>query len=75
MNASIRSGPIFLPVAGIMASIPLLRVAIEALCGPAFEFVGADPAMAATTFIAVDMGGYQYIHGNRSYSPLKPPGN
>ena len=52
-------GPIFVPVAGIMASIPFLKIAIRELCGPAFELVGADPAMAATTFIAVDMGGYK----------------
>ena len=29
------------------------------LLDPYLIFVGADPAMAATTFIAVDMGGYQ----------------
>ena len=52
-------GPIFVPVAGIMASIPYLSVGIKTLCGPAFELVGADPGMAVTTFIAVDMGGYQ----------------
>ena len=51
-------GPIFVPVAGVMASIPFLSVAIKTLCGPAFELVGADPGIAATTFIAVDMGGY-----------------
>ena len=55
----IRSiGPIFIPVAGIMASIPYLSMAIEKLFGPAFGLVGADPSIAATTFIAVDMGGY-----------------
>lgn len=27
--------------------------------GPLFSAIGADPAIAATTFIAVDMGGYQ----------------
>ena len=52
-------GPIFLPVAGIMASAPYLTTFITAVFGPAFNLVGADPAMAATTFIAVDMGGYQ----------------
>ena len=52
-------GPIFVPVAGIMASIPFLSMAIKGLFGPAFDLVGADPAIAATTFIAVDMGGYQ----------------
>lgn len=52
-------GPIFLPVAGIMASTPYLTAFVSAVFGPAYSAVGADPAMAATTFIAVDMGGYQ----------------
>jgi len=52
-------GPIFLPVAGIMASLPYITAFVSAVFGPAFNFVGADTAMAATTFIAVDMGGYQ----------------
>lgn len=52
-------GPIFLPVAGIMASAPFLTAFVSSVFGPAYSFLGADPAMAATTFIAVDMGGYQ----------------
>ncbi len=52
-------GPIFLPVAGIMASAPYLTKFVSSVFGPAFQALGADPAMAATTFIAVDMGGYQ----------------
>ncbi len=52
-------GPIFVPVAGIMAAVPYLSKLIEAVFGPAFGLIGADPAIAATTFIAVDMGGYQ----------------
>ena len=52
-------GAIFLPVAGIMASAPYLTVFVSKIFGPLFSLVGADPAMAATTFIAVDMGGYQ----------------
>lgn len=52
-------GPIFLPVAGIMASVPYLTAFVSAVFGPAYSALGADPAMAATTFIAVDMGGYQ----------------
>lgn len=51
-------GPIFLPVAGIMASAPYLTAFVSDVFGPAFAVIGADPAMAATTFIAVDMGGY-----------------
>lgn len=52
-------GPIFLPVAGIMAAAPYLTAFVSAVFGPAYGLLGADPAMAATTFIAVDMGGYQ----------------
>lgn len=52
-------GHIFIPVAGVMASIPFLSALIESVAGPLFAVVGADPAMAATTIIAVDMGGYQ----------------
>ena len=52
-------GPIFLPVAGIMASAPYLTAFVSTVFGSAFGAIGADPAMAATTFIAVDMGGYQ----------------
>ena len=52
-------GPIFIPVAGIMASIPYLSTFVENVLGPVWEAVGADPGIAATTFIASDMGGYQ----------------
>jgi ethanolamine transporter len=51
-------GYIFLPVAGIMASVPFLSAFVQAVVKPVFAFIGADPAMAATIFIAVDMGGY-----------------
>jgi ethanolamine transporter len=52
-------GPIFLPVAGIMAAAPYITAFVTSVFSPAFNVVGADPSMAATTFIAVDMGGYQ----------------
>ncbi len=52
-------GPIFIPVAGIMASIPYLSVFVDRVIGPVFGVFGGSPAMASTTFIAVDMGGYQ----------------
>ncbi len=52
-------GPIFIPVAGIMASIPYLSWFVERVLGPVWDSVGADPGVAATTFIASDMGGYQ----------------
>lgn len=52
-------GYIFVPVAGVMAAIPLLSQLVRVVAGPVYSGMGADPAMAATTFIAVDMGGYQ----------------
>ena len=52
-------GPIFIPVAGIMASIPYLSIFVSSVFGPIFESIGADPAIAATTLTAIDMGGYQ----------------
>lgn len=59
-NAGLHSiGYIFIPVAGIMASIPYISAFISAFFGPLFDAVGADPALAATWIIAGDMGGYQ----------------
>jgi len=52
-------GPIFMAVGGIMAAAPYLAIFVKSVFGPAFGAIGADPAIAATTFIAVDMGGYQ----------------
>ena len=52
-------GYCFIPVAGIMASLPYLTKIVAGVFGPTFALIGADPAIAATTFIAVDMGGYQ----------------
>ena len=48
----------FVPAAGIMASIPYLTWFISKFIGPIFDAVGADPAIAATTILASDMGGY-----------------
>lgn len=61
-------GPIFVPVAGIMASIPYLTVFVNQVFGALFSGLGADPAMAATSMIAVDMGGYQ-LAGALAKSP------
>ena len=51
-------GHIFVPAAGIMAAIPFLTVFIEKVVSPVFHAIGADPAIAATTILASDMGGY-----------------
>ncbi|MCD8870765.1 ethanolamine utilization protein EutH [Staphylococcus gallinarum] len=52
-------GPIFANSAGIMASIPFISKFIEHVFGPMFDKIGADPAIAATSILATDMGGYQ----------------
>lgn len=52
-------GPIFLPTAGILAAAPFFTAFVKVVFGPLFSSLGADPAMAATTIVAVDMGGYQ----------------
>ncbi|KRW74090.1 ethanolamine utilization protein EutH [Pseudomonas sp. TTU2014-066ASC] len=52
------TGHIFVPAAGIMASIPYLTVLIGSVFGPFFNALNADPALAATMIIASDMGGY-----------------
>ena len=52
-------GSIFIPVAGVMASAPYLSAFVNTVFGPIYNAVGADASMAATTIIAVDMGGYQ----------------
>ncbi len=54
-------GPIFIPVAGIMAAIPYLSAFVSSVFGPLFASVGADPAIAATTFIAVDMAATNWL--------------
>ncbi|MGE0218302.1 ethanolamine utilization protein EutH [Mycolicibacterium sp.] len=55
-------GPLFVPVGGVMAGLPYLAWFVENVIGRVFALFGADPAMAATTFIASDMGGYQLAH-------------
>lgn len=52
-------GILFVPVGAVLAATPLLTEFIHAFVAPLFVMVGADPAMAATTLVSVDMGGYQ----------------
>ncbi|KOR12586.1 ethanolamine utilization protein EutH [Staphylococcus carnosus] len=59
MEGIFTIGPIFANSAGIMASIPFISRFIEQVFGPLFHKIGADPAIAATSILATDMGGYQ----------------
>nr|WP_180206246.1 ethanolamine utilization protein EutH [Pseudomonas sp. SbOxS1]NYU06440.1 ethanolamine utilization protein EutH [Pseudomonas sp. SbOxS1] len=62
-NAGINSiGPIFLPVAGIMAAIPFISSFISQVLAPIFLAMGADAGIAGPIFIAADLGGYQLAH-------------
>lgn len=58
----ISIGHIFIPVAGIMVLIPVLVEIINATAAPIYAWFQADPALAAGTFIAGDMGGYNLAH-------------
>ncbi|MFJ3681436.1 ethanolamine utilization protein EutH [Pseudomonas sp. NPDC090208] len=59
-NAGLHSiGPIFIPVAGIMAAIPFISHFISTVIGPLFLAMGADAGIAGPIFIASDLGGYQ----------------
>lgn len=53
------TGYIFVPAAGIMASLPYISWFVEKVVSPLFHKIGADPALAATAILASDMGGYQ----------------
>ena len=52
-------GPTFLGIAGIMALVPIFSLIIESSISPLYGRLGLDPAMAVTTILANDMGGYQ----------------
>src|SRR5699024_8340004 len=52
-------GSIFAISSGIMASISFISRFIENVFGPFFDKLGADSAIAATSILATDMGGYQ----------------
>jgi len=49
---------LFLPIVGLMVSVPYLVVGVENIFGRLFRAVGADPAIAAAVFIPGDCGGY-----------------
>lgn len=55
-------GPIFLPVGGIMVLVPVLSQLITQFVAPVYAWFHADPALAATTLIAGDMGGYHLAY-------------
>ena len=50
-------GPLALAMVGVVSLAPVLKKVLEPVIAPAYEFLGADPSMFATTLLANDMGG------------------
>ncbi|HAW45505.1 MAG TPA: ethanolamine utilization protein EutH [Sutterella sp.] len=59
MTAFHQLGIIFIPFAGMLASMPYIQKFVMWLCGGLFEAIGADIAVAGALIMAPDMGGYQ----------------
>ncbi len=51
-------GALFLPLTGLVVSVPYLTLFTQKAFGALYQKIGADPALAATTFIPSDVGGY-----------------
>ena len=49
---------LFIPIVGLMISVPYLVVAVDRVFGDLFGLIGADTAIAAATFVPADCGGY-----------------
>lgn len=49
---------LFIPICGLMASVPFLKVFIINVVGPVFDIVGADPVLAAAFIMAPDCGSF-----------------
>lgn len=49
---------LFIPICGLMASVPFLTVFIPRYIGPIFNMVGADPVLAAAFIMAPDCGSF-----------------
>ncbi len=49
---------LFIPICGLMASVPFLTVWIPKIFGPIFGLVGADPVVASAFIMAPDCGSF-----------------
>lgn len=49
---------LFIPICGLMVSVPYLTVGVEKIFGTLFRLVGADPVIAASMVLPPDAGGY-----------------
>lgn len=50
--------PLALSMIGVITLAPVLKIVLEPLISPVYEFFGASPAMFAGTLFAVDAGAY-----------------
>lgn len=57
-NGIIAMGALALAMVGVVSLAPVLAKILEPVVAPVYAFLGADPAMFATTLLAIDMGGY-----------------
>ena len=55
-------GALALSMLGILSFAPVLTKILLTTVGPVYEFLGADPAMMAGTFLGMDMGAYSVAH-------------
>lgn len=64
-------GSLFMPLTGLMVSVPYLTIFVQRGIGKVYSLFGADPAIAATTLIPSDVGGnilaYQIAHNPESW--------
>ncbi|ABR46501.1 Ethanolamine utilisation protein, EutH [Alkaliphilus metalliredigens QYMF] len=54
----IAMGSLAVAMVGVVSLAPVLATILEPMVVPVYTFLGADPAMFATTLLANDMGGY-----------------
>lgn len=59
MLAFHQLGIIFIPFAGILASVPFIEKIVVFIFSHIFDLIGADVAVAGAFFVPPDMGGYQ----------------
>lgn len=49
---------LFIPIVGLMVSVPFLVIGVNKVFGGLFHLIGADTAIAAATLVPADCGGY-----------------
>jgi ethanolamine transporter len=48
----------FIPICGLMASVPFLEIFVTKVIGPLFKHIGADPVVAAAIILPPDCGSF-----------------